>query len=399
MKIVHIQKSMPPAGNAAFRLHSAMRDNGIESYMLTLEDAAQKDFSISLTPSFTSKAVNAICRKATCRNLKAGTYTYSVLPKLGSKVYTHQLVKDADVIYLHWIAGNSMSLSDIEQLAKTGKPIICFMHDMWFFTGGCHYSFDCNQYENGCLACPMFKGDATIAKKQAKKKHELYAKYDNLHFVSPGQWLYNCASKSSTLNSKQIFRIPNLLDERIFKHIEKSVARNILNLPQNKYLITFGCSGGVHNRIKGWNYLVEAINRICNDRIEIVIYGCTYDKKVEEEMKYPVHFVGNLLDETMISLVCNSSDLFVTPSIAENYSLALIENLIVGTPVVAFDNTGNVELIKTGETGYLAKYKDTDDLRRGIEEMILHPITVQGWENFRAKDIVDMHLEVIESVN
>ena len=36
MKILHIQYGMPPAGNACFRLHTAMRKNGIDSSVLTI---------------------------------------------------------------------------------------------------------------------------------------------------------------------------------------------------------------------------------------------------------------------------------------------------------------------------------------------------------------------------
>ena len=46
------------------------------------------------------------------------------------------------------------------------------MHDMWAITGGCHHSFDCENYKSGCIYCPMFsrKHKHTLASKEFDKK-------------------------------------------------------------------------------------------------------------------------------------------------------------------------------------------------------------------------------------
>lgn len=401
MKVVHIQYSMTPAGNAAYRLHQAMRREGIDSQMLCLKEAPRREHSqiVPETPSLQIRnAVNALWRKVRKYGLRPGSYFYSNLPLVGNGVANHPLVKSADAIYLHWIAGGSTAMSDIAAMAQTGKPVIIFMHDMWPLTGGCHHSFDCTQYQDGCTHCPMFSCNAGCAHQQLMRKQAVYSQYPNIHFVAPGQWLYERAQRALPLQGSSIHRIPNLLDENIFCRMDKAVAREKLNLPKDKTLVSFGCTGGTRNPFKGWSYLRDAINATSLSNVEIIIYGSGYSEQTEREIKYPIHFLGRLDDESQLSLVCNASDLYVTPSLAENYSLAVAENLVVGTPVVAFDNTGNAELVQTGLTGYLAKYRDTDDLRRGIETMIQHPITVQGWENFRAKNIVDMHLKMIDNL-
>lgn len=392
---------MTPAGNAAYRLHQAMREAGIDSQMLCLKDAPSKEHSQVVPKTFTLQmrnGVNALWRKVRKYGLRPGSYFYSNLPLMGNGVASHSLVKSADVVYLHWIAGGSTAMSDIAAIAEMGKPVFVFMHDMWPITGGCHHSFDCTGYQDGCLRCHMFSCNANGAHQQLLRKQAVYSKYPNIHFVAPGQWLYERAQRALILQGKALHHIPNLLDENIFRKIDKAEARKRLNLPQDKTLITFGCTGGTRNPFKGWSYLRDVINATSLSDVEIVIYGSGYNEQTEREIKYPIHFLGKLNDEVLLSLVCNASNLYVTPSLAENYSLAVVENLVVGTPVVAFDNTGNVELVKTGETGYLARYKDTDDLRRGIEEMIQYPITVQGWENYSSKDIVDMHVYMIKGL-
>lgn len=399
MKVVHIQYSMPPSGNAAYRLHEAMRAVGIDSWMLTLESGAKKDFSLSIQSSFARiirKGINALWRRCQTIGLKKNVYFYSALPLLGNGVAKHPLVQDADAIYLHWIAGGSTTMADLIALAEMRKPVFVFLHDMWAFTGGCHHSFECMGYQNSCTHCPMFRKENYGVRKQLAQKAQVYACYPNIRFISPGEWMYERASHASALKCSSLHRIPNLVDEKVFKHIDKSVARDILNLPHQAKLITFGCASGIYNRIKGWSYLRDALNMIDMEGTELVVYGSGYDAQAEKELKCPVHFMGCLLDDTMLSLVCNASDLFVSPSLCENYSLAVVENLVVGTPVVAFANTGTRELVIKDKTGYLANYKDTADLAEGIKSLLEHPLKVKGWECFHAVDIVKMHQDLLK---
>lgn len=80
-----------------------------------------------------------------------------------------------------------------------------------------------------------------------------------------------------------------------------------------------------------------------------------------------MHSLGYLHDDATLSLAYNACDVFVTPSLAENLSNAIMESLSCGTPVVAFDIGGNADLITHKHNGYLAKENDTNDLKDGIE--------------------------------
>ena len=44
-----------------------------------------------------------------------------------------------------------------------------------------------------------------------------------------------------------------------------------------------------------------------------------------------------------------------------------------GLPIVAFDTGGIPELIEHSVNGYIAKYKDSDDLRRGTDYLLNLP--------------------------
>lgn len=43
----------------------------------------------------------------------------------------------------------------IEEIARIKAPIIWSLHDMWAFTGGCHYDEECKGYEKECGNCKV----------------------------------------------------------------------------------------------------------------------------------------------------------------------------------------------------------------------------------------------------
>ncbi len=403
MKIVHIQFSMPPAGNACFRLHSAMRERGVDSSIYNIRKSiAYRNYISSPKRSLQSyflEIYSYLHGSFIKHLLRPNSYFFSYKPFWGAKLHSLDLVKDADVIYLHWVAGGCLQFNEIDKIASTGKLIIFFMHDMWDFTGGCHHSFDCLGYESGCANCPMFKDRSNIAHKQIEDKFRLFSKYPNIIFVSPSKWLAECAKKSYALQKSRVYTISNVVDETIFKPINKKLSREILNLPLDKKIITFGCQAGTNNPYKGWKYLKEAMDFIKRDDLHILIYGVDYQKETQEQISYPITFMGPVFDETKLSLICNATDIFVSPSLAESFGLTFLENILCGTPVVGFNNTAVNEIVKTEETGYLAVNKDPEDLARGIQYLLdkIDNFTVQY--NYSTDYIVGQHINLVQNIS
>ena len=349
MKILHIQNGMGPAGNAAYRLSCSMRNYGLDSHVLTLYKCSDFDY-VHCHPNarfdLFRKIVNTIICRAKLQDKLPDTYFYRIFPQIGRNLEKNSNVRDADVIYVHWISG-AISVSDIHSLIAMDKPVIFFMHDMWDFTGGCHHSFDCTGYTKGCFKCPMFKIGARTPSAQVNNLIKAYANnHKKVAFVSPSRWMAECAKKSLVLRCQKVCCIPNLLDEDNFKPMDKHVAKSLLNLPLDKRIITFGCQAGTGNKYKGWNYLCEAINSINRDDIHIVIYGAGESPETRRLVKFPITFLGRITEEAMLSLICNATDVFVSPSMAESYGLTFMENILCGTPVVGFNNTAIPEIIK-----------------------------------------------------
>jgi glycosyltransferase involved in cell wall biosynthesis len=62
-----------------------------------------------------------------------------------------------------------------------------------------------------------------------------------------------------------------------------------------------------------------------------------------------------------------AADVFVSPTLADNLPVSLIEATASGTPGVAFGVGGVSDIVRHMETGYLAKERDSMDLASGIK--------------------------------
>ena len=76
--------------------------------------------------------------------------------------------------------------------------------------------------------------------------------------------------------------------------------------------------------------------------------------------------MGHLHDDVTLALLYSAADVVVVPSRQENLPQSGTEAHACGCPVVAFDCTGLSDVVVDGETGYLARPYDIEDLANGI---------------------------------
>ena len=212
IRVIHIQFSTETAGGVVPKLNNTFLEYNIDSKILTLnpgindnEHVIHLGRSHKILAWLESRLHHFLSRN---NNKQFGLFSYSIL---GSNVSRIKEVRSADIIYLHWTQGGFLNLRNIEQLAKLGKPVILFMHDMWAITGGCHYSFSCEKYKIGCGDCPVLQSHKKNdwSAKQFNIKSRLYKEFTNLIFVTPSHWLLGCLKESPLTNNKPsfVFRI------------------------------------------------------------------------------------------------------------------------------------------------------------------------------------------------
>lgn len=407
MKVLHISTDdiIGGAAIAAFRLNEAMIQNGIDSKLLV---ANKKSHSNNVIAVFSPikrilySIYAAVYSKMISRLFKT-SYMFS-LGKSFSSITKHPLIKEADIIYIHWVQNNFLGIKAIEQILKTNKPIILYMHDMWDITGGCHHSFECNSYTIKCKNCPIIQRKIfkEYSQRIIKKKEKHWGPYNNLYFITPSSWLSNCVKNSLTFKSHSITTIPNLIDTQKFRPHNKELTREILGLPKNKKLLLFGANNGTANIYKGWTYLKEALTML-NDKknIEIVLFGGTLTSEEAKSLIFPIHSLGYITDVYSLVLMYNAVDVYINPSLAESFGMTTLEAISCGTYAVSFAVGGLTDIIRHKETGYLASYKNTNDLANGIEWCLnetsnekpkdLHQYVI---DNFSYNKIIGTHKEL-----
>ncbi|GAJ03070.1 unnamed protein product [marine sediment metagenome] len=89
-------------------------------------------------------------------------------------------------------------------------------------------------------------------------------------------------------------------------------------------------------------------------------------KYLSESLPFPNRQLGHLKDNITLALAYQAADIFVCPSTEDAGPIMIPESMLCATPVVAFNTGGAPDLVKTMKTGYLAVYKDSFDLAKGI---------------------------------
>lgn len=398
---MHIQTVSESTGRAPLRLHRAFLQKGMDSSIITLRAPANDDEKIK--PQGTRAKILALIdhhmqNYLNKKNRKQfGAFSY---PILGTDLSRREDIKNADVIYIHWALGGFLNFKSIRKIAKLGKPVIFFMHDMWNITGGCHHSFTCRKYTKHCSNCQMLvpQKERDRSFSEFEKKLKLYNRFNNLYFVAPSKWLYNCARESELTRQKPVYYIPNIIDHSFFKPFDKNIAKKILNIDLIEKVIAFG-SVSINSPYKGWEFLKESLLLLHNDKnfasnVTILIFGNGYSKDIVESIPFKIKFMGFLRDEYSTMLSYNAADVFIAPSLADNLPTTILESLSCGTPVVGFNVGGIPDLIKNKQNGYLAKYKDAYDIYEGIKFCIQNNLKGYLPSEFDEETILQKHYKL-----
>jgi glycosyltransferase involved in cell wall biosynthesis len=369
MKVLMVNTSdiQGGAARAAYRLHEGLQQSGIDSKML-VQIKSSKDESIIGPESYFGNKTSYVCSFVDnfplryYRNFQHTPWSPQWLPNNISKKINRI---NPDIVHFHWICGGFVP---IREVVKIDRPIIWTLHDMWAFTGGCHYNGTCDRYKQECGKCPQLNSsnEKDLSKWVFNRKKKYWDEVDFI-VVTPSSWLANCARSSSLFEDKNIEVIPNGIDLEYFKPVTKDEAKKTLKLPLDKNLILFGAMNSTQDKRKGYRYLKSAINVLSEaSDFEAIVFGNSSDG---EQLDIKINYMGNFPDN-MLNTLYSAADVFVAPSIQDNLPNTIMESLACGTPSVAFDIGGMSDMIVHKENGYLAKPFDTEDLAKGIEWVV-----------------------------
>jgi glycosyltransferase involved in cell wall biosynthesis len=400
--IVNTSELSGGAAIAANRLMKALINNGVEAKTLVLNKQTNDKNIVSIQSSFLKQQIARfnflwerwiifICNRFSRKNL----FKVSIA-NTGFDISAHPLVKNADIIHIHWINQGFLSLKNIKKLIALGKPVVWTMHDMWIATGICHYSGNCEKYYETCCNCPMLLGQKLndLAYKTFSKKAVLGL--NKIYYVGCSRWISEKAKAGNLLKNANIFSIPNAINVNTFYPKDKNKAREKLQLPADKRLILFSAAK-ISDTRKGRIYFIEACKLFfqkypeLEQTIEIIALG-KGDETFFSEIKPTTHTLHYISNDAKLADVYSAADAFVIPSLEDNLPNTIMEPMSCGIPCIGFDTGGISEMIDHKKNGYVAQHKSVEDLVQGIRWVLFEANYKQLSQNARQK-VLDCYAE------
>jgi glycosyltransferase involved in cell wall biosynthesis len=408
------------AAIAASRLFNALRVHGIDAYLGVVDKKYAGDFILSLKLTktrnshimirffrkFLTKAVSFLKKKNGIEFKTSNQTKHSENKKTLIDIdYLNN--SDYDLIHLHWINDDMISIEDIK---KIRKPIILTMHDSWVFCGAEHHPNileNDHRYITGYTHTnkPKTTTGIDICLKTWRRKVKSWRDC-RFSFISPSNFEKEALQKSALFYHAECTVIPNVTPTTIFRPLDKKVLRNIYQIPMHKKVLGFGTVNGFTDKksTKGGYLLLDALQKI--DKLEeyyLIIMG-NADKESIDKIKTQVFITGLISNPYILASFYNVCDVFVCPSLLENLPNVCLESLFCGVPVAAFRTGGIPDIVEHKKTGYLAEPFDTEDLYQGILYCLDNRAELSGNSlrkaevDFNVETIVRKHIELYEKV-
>jgi glycosyltransferase involved in cell wall biosynthesis len=387
IKVIHISAdNSGGAARAALRLHQSFVVNENFSSRMIVGVKTISDWRVLSLTGFWNKVLRKISIILDSLLLRLFIRDHRVprsCSTLGAVTADYINNLDCDVVNLHWIGSGFLS---IEEIGKIKKPTVWTLHDMWAFCGAEHLSTDeiNSGWRTGYRESEgnffQFKLDKWVWKRKKKSWKR------PIQIVTPSRWLAECVNSSKLMKDWDVTVIPNGLDLQKYKPVDQSIARQILGFSSDSKLILFGAIKGTALPYKGWDLLEVTLRNLSltSPEVEVIILG-------EDQPQNPpfidlkMHWMGHLYDDYTLSLIYSASDLLVVPSRQESFCQTASEAQACGCPVVAFKATGLLDVVDHKVTGYLAKPFCVDDLKYGIEWVLMNKEALDMSKNSRKR--------------
>jgi glycosyltransferase involved in cell wall biosynthesis len=202
--------------------------------------------------------------------------------------------------------------------------------------------------------------------------------------------------------------IPNAIDLRRLEpppRFDRTAKRQELGVAADAEVL---CVIARLDPYKGHRYLLEAAAKLASRR-PAACYLLVGTGPVEAALRAQastlgledrVHFLGIRPD---VPEILAASDLFVLPSLNEGLSLAILEAMALGVPVVATAVGGAADVLVHGETGWTVRPSDPTALAQAIDQALRDPVetaarATKGREVVRREFSIVTHVARLEAI-
>tara|TARA_R110002049_G_scaffold279954_1_gene459174 strand:- start:318 stop:1568 length:1251 start_codon:yes stop_codon:yes gene_type:complete len=373
LKVLHLTTHLTGgAGKAVVRIHRLMKNSGIDSLLLARSgESFSEQAIVSLNDYSLPKKATEVLRRKLQFYPKYNVYSARDYSSSDLVTKIEKLGFEPNVIILHWVA-NFVSLADIRKLKNKYKSrFFWFSMDMAPLTGGCHYSWGCNGYLKDCSSCEAARGQWGFDKPAIYFAHKKeIIRECEVSVIVPNRWVL-AQAKESGLNFKSINLCYLPLDSSIFT---PSVVAN-----SGSVITIFFGAININDSRKGGRYFIQSMsflhellirNNIDPAGVKVVIPG---EKRtsLEEEIPFLIERIGFASTDIELAEFYQNADIFVSTSMEDSGPMMVLESLMSGTPVAAFDIGVSKEVLETSYNGYLVRAGDVEQLASSILNFVL----------------------------
>ena len=362
LNVLHISESDAAggAGRAAYKLHRGLNGLGHLSRMLVgrkvTEDTDIRPLKRNLLWRVLDRAAGELFDLLSLQ--------YVFYPS-SFGVLADAWFRSASVVQLHNLHGSYFGFTALPAISRL-RPVVWQLHDQWGLTGHVAYSLDCERWRHGCGACPYLneyprlRADTTALLYRLKDR--VY-RGSQLNLVVPSRWMADIVHASPLLSRFPVHYIPTGIDIDVFRPGDRDDARRRLRLPLDRRIIFFAAAN-INERRKGLHLLAEALRRLEEPPLLLVAGNGTVARGIE------TRYLGAVMDEEILADAYRAADVFAVPTLADVLTQTAPESIACGTPCVAFDRGGVIDVVRHLETGYQARFADVDDLARGLTTLL-----------------------------
>lgn len=274
-----------------------------------------------------------------------------------------------DVIQLHNLHGYYLNYRVLfDYLRRAETPAVWTLHDCHAFTGHCAFfdMADCDKWKTGCGNCPQKRAypKSILFDRSAKnyaEKRALFTGLKNLTIVTPSDWL-KLLAEQSFLGGYPIKTIHNGIDPAVFTPTDGDL-RDRFGIGDKKLLLGVA---NIWEPRKGLTDFLALAEKIGDDA-KAVLIGLS--ERQIKSLPQSVIGIGRTANAGELAAWYTAADVFVNPTLEDNFPTTQIEALACGTPVVSYDTGGCAEALD--ETcGVVVPKGDIEALAEGIDYAI-----------------------------
>lgn len=278
-----------------------------------------------------------------------------------------------DVLHLHTLHGYYLNFQRLFAYINSRKiPCVWTFHDCHAFVGNCGYFFDCGKWKSGCEHCPRRRSYPAsqffdFTRYMWEKKRELFTGDAPKVIVTPSDWLTGQA-RESFFGIYPCVTIHNGVDAgNTFYPRDRQSCRKKYGYSQTDKLV-LGIAVGYSDPRKGAKYIIEAAKAL-GGGVKMILIG--WEKNNDRMLAGTNNIITlqSTASTDMLAEYYSMADVFVLPSLAENYATVALESMACGTPVVGFDAGGIPEQL-AGRKGIAVRTGDQEAFNEAIRQAL-----------------------------